>query len=361
MFYLRREMEERDAGTGAATRRSRPPPRPPVAPCSISGFTVMVAMAGMFLAGNAVFESFARRHDHRRRGRDRRLADRAARDALVPRPEGLDGEGPRAVRRPSCAIATKGESRVWGAIIDRVLQRPLRVGRRCPRRLLVALAIPALGMHTINPGVAGLPRSLPIMQTYDRVQAAFPGGAGAGRRRRRRPRRHGARGAAPASRTLQARGGADRGPRPADHGRRTTRPRRSRSSRSRSRATAPTASRRPPWRACATTSSRRRSARAAARRSNVTGMTAGSKDFNDTMKSHLPLVFGVRPRADVPAAARHVPLARHPDQGDRAEPAVGRRVLRRPDARLPGRARRGAARTSTRSAGSRRGCRCSCS
>ena len=25
---------------------------------------------------------------------------------------------------------------------------------------------------------------------------------------------------------------------------------------------------------------------------NVTGMTAGSKDFNDTMKSHLPLVFG---------------------------------------------------------------------
>ncbi len=25
---------------------------------------------------------------------------------------------------------------------------------------------------------------------------------------------------------------------------------------------------------------------------NVTGITAGSKDFNDTMKSHLPLVFG---------------------------------------------------------------------
>jgi RND superfamily putative drug exporter len=31
-------------------------------------------------------------------------------------------------------------------------------------------------MHTINPGVAGLPRSLPIMKTYDRIQAAFPGG-----------------------------------------------------------------------------------------------------------------------------------------------------------------------------------------
>ena len=24
----------------------------------------------------------------------------------------------------------------------------------------------------------------------------------------------------------------------------------------------------------------------------MTGMTAGSKDFNDTMKSHLPIVFG---------------------------------------------------------------------
>ena len=42
--------------------------------------------------------------------------------------------------------------------------------------LLIALAVPAFGMHTINPGVAGLPRSLPIMQTYDRIQAAFPGG-----------------------------------------------------------------------------------------------------------------------------------------------------------------------------------------
>ena len=31
-------------------------------------------------------------------------------------------------------------------------------------------------MHTINPGVAGLPQKLPIMKTYDRIQAAFPGG-----------------------------------------------------------------------------------------------------------------------------------------------------------------------------------------
>ena len=69
-----------------------------------------------------------------------------------------------------------GESRVWGADPR---PRPQAPGRR-PRSLATAcsslLAIPAFGMHTINPGVAGLPRSLPIMQTYDRIQAAFPGG-----------------------------------------------------------------------------------------------------------------------------------------------------------------------------------------
>jgi RND superfamily putative drug exporter len=42
--------------------------------------------------------------------------------------------------------------------------------------VLVALAIPALKLHTVNPGVAGIPHNLPIMQTYDRIQAAFPGG-----------------------------------------------------------------------------------------------------------------------------------------------------------------------------------------
>ncbi len=69
----------------------------------------------------------------------------------------------------------RGESRVWGAILNRVLARPiLAVG--LAGGLLVALAIPALGLHTTNPGLAGLSRSLPIMQTYDRIEAAFPGG-----------------------------------------------------------------------------------------------------------------------------------------------------------------------------------------
>ena len=58
MFYVRRKMEERDAGRSseaalefAAATSGRA--------VLVSGVTVMIAMAGMFLAGNAVFESFA--------------------------------------------------------------------------------------------------------------------------------------------------------------------------------------------------------------------------------------------------------------------------------------------------------------
>jgi RND superfamily putative drug exporter len=67
-----------------------------------------------------------------------------------------------------------GESRVWAAILDRVLRRPL-VSALAAFLVLAALAVPALGMKTINTGLQGLPRDLAIMQTYDRLQAAFPG------------------------------------------------------------------------------------------------------------------------------------------------------------------------------------------
>jgi uncharacterized membrane protein YdfJ with MMPL/SSD domain len=41
--------------------------------------------------------------------------------------------------------------------------------------VLVVLAIPVLHIHTADTGVDGLPRSIGIMKTYDRMQAAFPG------------------------------------------------------------------------------------------------------------------------------------------------------------------------------------------
>ena len=174
MFYLRREMEERDAGrspeaalNAAAATSGRA--------VLISGVTVMVAMGGMFLAGNAVFESFAV-------GTILVVAV-AIVGSLTVLPAMLSWLGKKGWtekgRVPYVAKLrhrTKGESRVWAAVIDRVLKRPV-LSIVLAGGLLVALAIPALDMHTVNPGLAGLSRDLPVMQTYDRLDAAFPGGS----------------------------------------------------------------------------------------------------------------------------------------------------------------------------------------
>jgi uncharacterized membrane protein YdfJ with MMPL/SSD domain len=173
MFYLRREMEERDAGRGPAAALEAAAATSGRA-VLISGFTVMAAMAGMFLAGNAVFTSFGI-------GTIIVVAV-AVLGSLTVLPAMLSflsrkgwtekGRVPWVAKRRH---KTKGESRVWGAILDRVLKRPL-VSAIVAGGLLVALAIPAFSMHTVNPGVAGLPRSLDVMQAYDKIQAAFPGG-----------------------------------------------------------------------------------------------------------------------------------------------------------------------------------------
>src|SRR5215210_3671590 len=174
MFYLRREMEERDAGrtwdaalNAAAATSGRA--------VLVSGLTVMAAMAGMFLAGNAVFVSF---------GIGTILVVGVAMlGSVTVLPAMLSflsrkgwtekGRVPWVAKRRH---KTKGESKVWGAILDRVLKRPL-VSALLAGGLLVALTIPAFSMHTVNPGVQGLPRSLEVMQTYDRMDAAFPGGS----------------------------------------------------------------------------------------------------------------------------------------------------------------------------------------
>jgi uncharacterized membrane protein YdfJ with MMPL/SSD domain len=174
MFYLRREMEERDKGNDpeaaldiAAATSGRA--------VLISGFTVMTAMAGMFLAGNPIFASF---------GVGTILVVGVAMlGSVTVLPAVLSflskkgwtekGRVPWVAKRRHAA---RGESRIWGAVLSRVLRRPL-VSAILAGGLLVALSIPALGMQFKNPGVDGYSRSLPIMQTYDRIQAAFPGGA----------------------------------------------------------------------------------------------------------------------------------------------------------------------------------------
>ena len=287
MFYLRREMEERDAGrapeaalNAAAATSGRA--------VLISGITVMVAMAGMFLAGNAVFESFAV-------GTILVVAV-AIVGSLTVLPAMLSFLGQKGWtekgRVPYISKLrhrNKGESRVWSAIIDRVLRRPV-LSIALSAGLLIALAIPALGMHTINPGVAGIPRSLAIMQTYDRLQVAFPGGA------------------EPAVIAVKAKdvtaasvtGAIAALKRQAGKTDGLGQPITVTNSPDRSVAivevplagdgtdsVSEAALARLRDEVIPTTLGREDGVQA-----NVTGMTAGSKDFNDTMKSHLPLVFG---------------------------------------------------------------------
>ncbi len=172
MFYLRRKMEEKDAGRSeesalefAAATSGRA--------VLISGLTVMIAMAGMFLAGNVVFESMAV-------GTILVVAIAMLGSLTVlPAMISLLGRRIEWLRVPllgKLRHRNHGESRAWSWVLDGVLRRPI-VSAVAAATILLVLAIPALKMHPINAGVAGLPRSLPIMQTYDRIQAAFPGGA----------------------------------------------------------------------------------------------------------------------------------------------------------------------------------------
>ena len=141
----------------------------------ISGVTVMVAMAGLLFAGNPIFVGF---------GIGTMLVVAVAvLGSMTFLPAMLSflgeknwlekGRVPYITKRRHQA---KGESRVWNAILTRVLKRPL-VSALVAGGLLVALSVPALGMQFKNPGFDGYSRSQPVIQTYDRLQAAFPGGA----------------------------------------------------------------------------------------------------------------------------------------------------------------------------------------
>ena len=174
MFYSRRMMEERDRGHSAADAVQ-------IAAATsgravlISGVTVMTAMAGLLFAGNPIFVGF---------GIGTMLVVAVAvLGSMTFLPAMLSflaeknwlekGRVPYITKRRHEA---KGESRVWNAILTRVLERPL-VAALAATGLLVALSLPALGLQFKEPGFDGYAASHPIAQTYERLQSAFPGGA----------------------------------------------------------------------------------------------------------------------------------------------------------------------------------------
>jgi RND superfamily putative drug exporter len=172
MFYVRREMEERDKGNGAQAALEAAAATSGHA-VVVSGCTVLISMAGMLLSGSAIFVSFA--------VGTITVVAAAMIGSLTFLPAMLSWLGEKdwteKGRVPYVGRLRHsggGQSRVWSWILDRVLSHPL-VSAVTATGLLIALALPALGMHTLTPGIDGLPANQPIRQTYDRVQAAFPG------------------------------------------------------------------------------------------------------------------------------------------------------------------------------------------
>jgi uncharacterized membrane protein YdfJ with MMPL/SSD domain len=168
LFYMRREREERGNGRSpeealqAAAKTSG-------RAILISGLTVIIAMAGMFITGEATFESFA--------VATVTVVAVEMFASLVVLPAVLAWLGDRIEkgRLPFTGGMRRkaGESRLWGGIVSRVMRRPIISGALAAG-VLIAMAIPALSMTTTQSGPDDVSRDLPIMQKYDRYTDAFP-------------------------------------------------------------------------------------------------------------------------------------------------------------------------------------------
>ena len=169
LFYLRRVREERAAGRdkeaaieAAAATSGRA--------VLVSGFTVMIAMAGMYFAGAATFTSFAT-------GTITVVAV-AMIGSITVLPAILSVLGDRVEkgRIPGLGRIRNRVARIgiWSRIVDRVLRRPL-LSAVLATAMLVALALPALQLEMGTPSTsASLPQDEPVVQTFNRVQEAFP-------------------------------------------------------------------------------------------------------------------------------------------------------------------------------------------
>jgi uncharacterized membrane protein YdfJ with MMPL/SSD domain len=170
MFYLRREREERARGNSADAALAAAAATSGRA-VLVSGVTVIIAMAGMYLAGASTFTSFAT-------GTILVVA-MAVVGSLTVLPAVLSKLGDRVnkgripfLRRPEERAGR--EPRVWSAILTPVLRRP-GIAAALAAALLLVLAIPVLNLKMAVPGIDSLPQDLPVIQTYNEIQEEFPG------------------------------------------------------------------------------------------------------------------------------------------------------------------------------------------
>ncbi|WKX74493.1 MMPL family transporter [Streptomyces sp. XD-27] len=177
LFYLRREREEREKGRDAQTALR-------IAAATsghavlVSGFTVIVAMAGMLFTGVADFKAM---------GLATLMVVAVAvigSLTVLPALLSLLGERVEKGRVPFLGRLKQGrgrhggsgESRFWHAVLGRVLRRPkLSVG--IAGGALILLALPAVGMKTANLALdQEFDSSMPVVAAYEHMNEAFPGG-----------------------------------------------------------------------------------------------------------------------------------------------------------------------------------------
>src|SRR3954462_10735675 len=170
MFYLRRAREERELGSSeeaslaaAAATSGRA--------VLVSGLTVMLAMAGMYLGGAPTFTSFATGTIL--------VVGVAMVGSLTVLPALLAWLGDRVekggvpfIRKMPWNATERG---LWSRILNPVLRHPL-VSAVAAAGLLIVLSIPAFSIHTAVPGTSSLPQNLSVVKPYNKVQAVFPGG-----------------------------------------------------------------------------------------------------------------------------------------------------------------------------------------
>jgi RND superfamily putative drug exporter len=166
LFYLQREREERRRGRGAHDALVTAASTSGQA-VLISGTTVLIAMAGLFFAGNTIFTSM---------GLGTMVVVFVAMIGSVSvLPSLLHALGDNVDRgRIPFTQKRSGDSRAWQAILRPALARPA-LSAALAAGLLLAAASPALSMHTKLPSFTDLPHDLAIVRTYDRIVAAFPG------------------------------------------------------------------------------------------------------------------------------------------------------------------------------------------
>jgi RND superfamily putative drug exporter len=168
LFYLRREREERAAGHDLTTAL-RIAAATSGRAIAISGVTVMISLAGLFLSGVDTFTGIS--------AATIMVVGMTMLGALTFLPGLLAWLGPRADaghlpwlgRRRTTACG----SRLWEGLARCVVARPLAWGLAGVVALL-ALGAPALGMRLGSPAV-DLPASLPVVRTLDQIQQQFPG------------------------------------------------------------------------------------------------------------------------------------------------------------------------------------------